>query len=177
MKRLFGIEQRIRNLENSVNEISNSIKEISKHVNELRDVGKSEQLVEGNKHKHMDYIQSTISRLTSNSFYLKGWSITVVTAIVALSIKEGEKGIYICALILTFAFWCLDAYYLRQEKLYRELYDKVSKTDGKNIDFSMNVSEYKGKVQNIPCIMIWNISVTPLYLSISIVLIILIHVV
>lgn len=131
-----------------------------------------------NKHKHMDYIQSAITRMASNSFYLKGWNITIVAAIVALSIKESDWKIYACALFLTIIFWFLDSYYLKQEKLFRELYKKVSsETNDDAIDFSMDTSPYKNSVSNIPSIMFWNISVTPLYLSISVVLIILIHVI
>ena len=79
-----------------------------------------------NKYKHMDYIQSAISRMASNSFYLKGWNVTIIAAIVALSFKESDWRIYACALVLNFVFWFLDAYYLKQEKLFRELYNKVS---------------------------------------------------
>mgnify|MGYP001049121217 CR=1 FL=1 len=135
-------------------------------------------MIMDNKYKHMDYIQSTITRMGSNSFYLKGWTITIVAAIVALSIKESDWKIYACALFLTIMFWFLDSYYLKQEKLFRELYKKVSsETDDGRIDFSMDTSPYKNNVSNIPSIMFWNISVTPLYLSISVVLIILIHVI
>ena len=126
-----------------------------------------------NKYKHMDYVQSAISRMASNSFYLKGWNITIIAAIVALSFKESDWRIYACALVLNVVFWFLDAYYLKQEKLFRELYNKVSQISDDNlIDFSMNTSEFKEKVSAIPCIMI-----TPLYLSISVVLLVLIHIV
>ena len=130
-----------------------------------------------NKYKHMDYIQSAISRMASNSFYLKGWNVTIIAAIVALSFKESDWRIYACALVLNVVFWFLDAYYLKQEKLFRELYHKVSKISDDNlVDFSMDTSEFK-KVSKIPCIMIKNISITPLYLSISIVLLVLIRIV
>ena len=62
-------------------------------------------MIMDNKYKHMDYIQSTITRMGSNSFYLKGWTITIVAAIVALSIKESDWKIYACALFLTIMFW------------------------------------------------------------------------
>ena len=126
----------------------------------------------------MDYIQSAISRMASNSFYLKGWNVTIIAAIVALSIKESDWKIYACALILNLVFWFLDAYYLKQEKLFRELYNKVSKISDDNlVDFSMNTSEFIEKVSAIPYLMIKNISITPLYLSISVVLFILICIV
>ena len=96
----------------------------------------------------------------------------------ALSFKESDWRIYACALVLNVVFWFLDAYYLMQEKLFRELYDKVSKiSDDSLVDFSMNTSEFKEKVSAIPCLMIKSISITPLYLSISAVLLVLIHVV
>lgn len=75
-------------------------------------------------------------------------------------------------------FGFLDAYYLKQEKLFRELYKKISLiSDDNAIDFSMDTREFKEKVSSIACIMIKNISRIPLYLSISVVLIILIHIV
>lgn len=137
-----------------------------------------EVLTMENKYKHMDYIQSTISRMASNSFYLKGWNITIIAAIVALSLKESDWRIYTCSLILNIIFWFLDAYYLKQEKLFRELYKKVSAiSNDDEINFSMDTREFKQNVPCILCIMAKNISITPLYLSISMVLIILIHIV
>ena len=123
-----------------------------------------------NKYKHMDYIQSAISRMASNSFYLKGWNVTIIAAIVALSFKESDWRIYACALVINFVFWFFDAYYFNQDKIL-----KIS--DDNLVDFSMNASEFKGKVSAIPCLMIKNISITPLYLSISVVLLVLIHIV
>ncbi|MCI9106418.1 MAG: hypothetical protein HFG57_10775 [Lachnospiraceae bacterium] len=131
-----------------------------------------------NKYKHMDYVQSAISRMATNSFYLKGWNITIIAAIVALSFEESDWRIYACALFLNSVFWFLDSYYLKQEKLFRELYKKISLiNDDSVIDFSMDTREFKGNVPTILCIMVKNISVTPLYFSISVVLIILIHIV
>ena len=116
--------------------------------------------------------------MASNSFYLKGWNVTVIAAIVALSFKESDWKIYACALVLNVVFWFLDAYYLKQEKLFRELYDKVSKISDDNlVDFSMITSEFNEKVSAIPCLMMKSISITPLYLSISAVLLVLIHIV
>lgn len=37
-----------------------------------------------NRIKHLDYIQSVISRMANNSFQIKTWCITVVSAIFAL---------------------------------------------------------------------------------------------
>lgn len=74
--------------------------------------------------------------------------------------------------------WFLDAYYLRQEKLFRELYNQISKIDDDEaVDFSMDTSKFKKEVFAIPRLMLTNISITPLYSSISLVLLVLICIV
>ena len=141
-----------------------------------------------NKYKHMDYVQSAISRMASNSFHIKGWNVTIIAAIVALSFKESDWRIYACALALNFVFWFLDAYYLRQEKLFREINSHVYLfcdlnnlifilVDDEAVDFSMDTSKFKKEVFAIPRLMLTNISITPLYSSISLVLLVLICIV
>lgn len=126
----------------------------------------------------MDYVQSTISRMASKSFYLKGWNVTIISAIVALSFKESDWRIYTCALVLNIVFWFLDAYYLKQEALFRKLFEKISKiSDDTQVNFSMNTDEFEKDVSAIICNMFTNISITPLYLSITVVLLLLIHIV
>lgn len=39
-------------------------------------------------------------------------------------------------------FWFLDSYYLYQERLYRSLYNNVTKKENKDIDFSLNATIY-----------------------------------
>ena len=139
------------------------------------DLGKIEM---ENKLKHLEMIQGIINRMASNSFALKGWSVTLVAGIFALSSKDANEIYFLIAYIPIIVFWFLDAYYLKQERLFRELYDKVSKISDDNlVDFSMNTSEFKEKVSAIPCLMMKSISITPLYLSISAVLLVLIHIV
>ncbi|WP_373482985.1 hypothetical protein [Acetobacterium sp.] len=38
-----------------------------------------------NKTKHLEMIQSVISRMAGNSFTLKGWAVTLIAGIFALS--------------------------------------------------------------------------------------------
>lgn len=58
-----------------------------------------------NKQKHLEFIQTTISRMANNSFLLKGWAITLVAALFALSAKDTDKSYIIVAyfpLVLVF---------------------------------------------------------------------------
>ena len=40
------------------------------------------------KMKHLELIQEVIKRMANNSFLLKGWTVTLVTGILALASKD-----------------------------------------------------------------------------------------
>ena len=92
------------------------------------------------KLKHLELAQGVINRMASNSFMLKGWAVTLVAGIFALAGKDTDKLYFLVAYVPVFVFWCLDAYYLLQERLYRSLYDKVRNTKEEDIDFSLKAT-------------------------------------
>jgi hypothetical protein len=100
-----------------------------------------------NKRKHLEIIQATINRMANCSFLIKGWCITIVSALLALSVKEGNKLIFV-ALLPIILFWILDGFFLFQERLYRSLYDETRLKKEEEIDFSMNTSNYMGGRNN-----------------------------
>lgn len=93
-----------------------------------------------NKLKHLEMIQNIISRMANNSFLLKGWTVTLVAGIFAISSKEADKIYFLIAYIPVFVFWGLDSYYLLQERLYRSLYDTIRDMDENDIDFSLKAT-------------------------------------
>lgn len=98
------------------------------------------EIIMENKLKHLEMIQGIINRMAGNSFMLKGWAVTLVAGIYALASKDANKIYYLITYVPIVIFWGLDAYYLRQERLYRKLYDKVRKQRDNEIDFSMNAA-------------------------------------
>ena len=101
------------------------------------------------KKKHLEFIQLATNRMASNSFILKGWNITLIVGLFALTLKDLSSSYLYLAILPAIAFWSLDAYYLRQEKLFRELYNFVRKTKRKEIDpYSLNTNSVKTNVKN-----------------------------
>lgn len=96
------------------------------------------------KIKHLEFIQNVINRLAANSFLIKGWCITLVSALFALAAKDTNIKYIIIAYIPVSVFWILDGYYLSQERLFRALYDQIRLTDENLIEFSMDTSAYRG---------------------------------
>ena len=93
-----------------------------------------------NKQAHLEMIQGVVNRLSHNSFLLKGWSVILVSALFALAAKDSQLLFVYLAYFPAISFWCLDGYFLRQERLFRKLYDHVRGTEENQIDFSMNTS-------------------------------------
>lgn len=98
-----------------------------------------------NKIAHLQMIQGVIDRMAGNLFYLKGWAITLLGALFAISRSDAiisDIWPSVLLIILLFLFWGLDGYFLSLERCFRDLYDKVRKLDEKDIDFSMNIGEF-----------------------------------
>lgn len=115
-------------------------------------------------------IQDIIKRMASNSFNVKTWAVTLIVA--TLLFKGNDKHIFI-AFIPLFAFWYLDAYYLRQERLFREIHKWITiyRIDNEDKLFDFNPTKFTDKVQSTKRIM-WSISILPFYGSIFLMLLV-----
>lgn len=121
------------------------------------------------KMKHLEFVQNVITRMNTNSFQLKGWMITIVSAMLALYASSDNKVLYIfVAIVPVIIFWCLDAFYLKQERLYRKLYKDV--VEDNNIQrFDMNASKY----EVCYCKVFWSKTIAGLYCTIAVLLLLL----
>jgi len=108
--------------------------------------------------KYLEIIQEVVKRMASNSFLIKGWTITVSVAGFGLFVNNHRDKFFLELLFFaTFIiiFWILDAYYLKKERIFIKLYEKVaSSKNGEGIrDFSLNTANYNNKVTSVLGIM------------------------
>ena len=113
----------------------------------------------GRKVNHLEMIQGIVNRLAKSSFLLKGWTVILVSALFALAAKDSKIYFIYLAYFPGLAFWGLDGYYLRQERLFRKLYESKVKEFNENSKkiqelFTMNVKSYESEVNSIPRLMI-----------------------
>lgn len=111
----------------------------------FRKKGDSMDLVP-NKQAHLEMIQGIVNRLSQNSFLLKGWSVILISAMFALASKDNKLMFIFLAYFPSILFWCLDGFFLRQERLYRELYDHVRLMEEGEVDFSMDTTTVEANV-------------------------------
>src|ERR1700735_1793798 len=77
--------------------------------------------------KHLEFIQLVIARLGTNSFLAKGWALTVAGALYGFAVTHLNPSIALLGLVPVIAFWWLDSFFLRTERLYRCLYEDARK--------------------------------------------------
>lgn len=99
--------------------------------------------------EHLKLMQAVVTRLAQNSFAIKGWAVALVAAIFVVANTRTGPNYFLIALLPTLAFWGLDAYYLRQERLFRKLYDSIrtaTESEMQGSLFSMDTSPYNAQV-------------------------------
>jgi hypothetical protein len=76
------------------------------------------------------------------SFLVKGWSVTLVSALFALAAKDSDARYAFIPYIPVATFWTLDGFFLFQERVYRCLFSAADKGSVK--PFDMNAAQFKG---------------------------------
>ncbi len=94
------------------------------------------------KLKHLEFIQNVITRMNTNSFLIKGWTITLISALFALAAKDSNIKFVLVSYIALPIFWGLDGFFLAMERRYRDLYNEVTSKTENEIDFSMDTNKF-----------------------------------
>jgi hypothetical protein len=89
------------------------------------------------KLKHLEFIQAIITRMANNSFLIKGWSLTIAAGTCGFALDKTKPLVIAVGVAAAIIFWGLDGYFLHQERLFRDVYNKVAKRSESEIDFSM----------------------------------------
>jgi hypothetical protein len=91
--------------------------------------------------KHLEMIQTVIARLGSDSFLVKGWAVATTGVFLGFAVSNDESWLALPSVLVTAMFWVLDTYYLRSERLFRLLYDRVRMAERNDYEpFAMNAT-------------------------------------
>lgn len=97
--------------------------------------------------KELDLIQNCVTRMSQNSFNVKGWLIALLVAVIAL-LPEMINIVALCFMIvgIVLVFWFLDGFFLKIETLYRWKYNWVISKRLKSDDFFYNLNPHNKKM-------------------------------
>ena len=90
-----------------------------------RDGPKARATSETVRLKHLDYVQSVVSRMAHSSTQAKSWLLPVVTATFGYALTQRSGTVAMLGIAAVLLFGYMDASYLRQERAYRRLYNAV----------------------------------------------------
>lgn len=90
--------------------------------------------------KHLELVQAVIDRLGTNGFLVKGWALTAAGIFLGVSVQTESWELAVVSLLPTLGFWGLDAYFLRCERLFRHLYDRIRVGEGDVAPFYMSAT-------------------------------------
>ena len=105
-------------------------------------------------HKEIDLTQGIINRMANNSFLLKGWLVSLIAVILALTkdtIVATDLSYFSLILLLPIiVFWYLDAFFLHKERCYRKLYEWViaNRSNSTENSYDLNYKRFEKDVKS-----------------------------
>lgn len=120
------------------------------------------------KEKHIEIVQNIIERLANNSFYIKGWTITLLTALIAVYASTKNISFVILSILPVIIFWLLDSYYLWQERLFRRLYESIVNGEYPS-DYTINLKNVEASdIKYIS--VVFSKTILPIYLGMIVII-------
>ncbi|POS63018.1 hypothetical protein ASQ43_04250 [Parasaccharibacter apium] len=120
------------------------------------------------KRQYLSFIQAIVSRLSDHCKAIKMGTVTFLAGAVAYLAAHPNNvqlswKVITCYAVIIVVLWILDAYYLRQERLFRKLYNESSEINNlSQFTYKMDVKHLERKVSGLHRIM-FSITIWPIY--------------
>jgi hypothetical protein len=79
--------------------------------------------------KELEMVQAIITRLAGYGAVIKNWCITVTTGVCGFAISQHKPAVILLAFLPIIVFSILDAEYLRAERRYRAVFNRLRSED------------------------------------------------
>ena len=104
--------------------------------------------------EHLKLIQVVVDRMSRNSFSIKAGALTLVAGLLAVAFGINHWMVAAIGMIPIAILWGLDAFFIRQERIFRQLYDTIrlglAPEIGSAKYFSMDINQIQSEVKGIP---------------------------
>ncbi len=123
---------------------------------------------------HLGILQNVIQRMAANSSASKAWCVTLVSAVLVIVADKDKPDYAYIALLPTFVFGALDAYYLALEKAFRNSYnDFIFKLHNKTLtEMDLYSVAPKGSMSILQWTSLKSFSVWGFYISLVVLILI-----
>jgi hypothetical protein len=122
--------------------------------------------------KHLEMLQSAVSRMATQSAASKGFCITLTTALLGLAVANKLPKLGMLAFAPIVAFALLDTQYLRLERRFRSLYENIVSEDWSTMPNFRMKPDSAPKYAYWSCMFSWSILVfyLPLIAGVGVIL-------
>lgn len=93
------------------------------------------------KEKLLEIIQTNIARFSNQSFLIKGWSVTLLSALLVFSKGSANLKYNFLFGFLIIGFWGLDSFYLLQERKFRKHFNNIISESIDRLDLNLDYLE------------------------------------
>lgn len=90
------------------------------------------------KRQHLSFAQDIITRMAQSSANAKSWFLPVATATYGYAFTQSSVAVAVLGIVATVVFGILDIGYLRTERKYRDLYERIAIGDSDVPRYSLN---------------------------------------
>lgn len=94
---------------------------------------------------YLQMIESIIDRISNKSGNIKGFAVSIVAGVTALSFKETSPWVLLLSFLTILIFLWMNIYYLGMERKYRFLYKQVC--EGKEVDFNLSLDLKESEIK------------------------------
>lgn len=119
------------------------------------------------RRQHLIFIQEIVARMANVSAMVKGWSLTVVTAVFGVAVGTNSWKMAILGIGVALIFGYLDAHYLGLERNYRRLFNAVidsnSRVELYELDWRNALDAPPRRSVMPPWRVLWSWSILPFY--------------
>lgn len=99
----------------------------------------TEDVSPDDRRQHLSFIQAIVTRMSQASSSSKTWLLPIVSLTYGYAVTKEQFWVAVLGMLGVLIFGLLDANYLKQERAFRKLYDKVA-SGGEIPTFSLNPS-------------------------------------
>ena len=120
--------------------------------------------------KHLEIVQNNVSRMAGYNVSLKRYCVTLLTAVVGLAAAIKSPSVLLSGFVPIIMFALLDTQYLRLERQFRSIYDKIRVDPLDSVsDFAINLKN-SAKIPFLRVAISWSIAM--FYLPLAAVLLV-----
>ena len=98
-----------------------------------------------NRIMYLQMIEGIIDRMSNKSGNIKGFAVSIVAGVTALSFKETSPWVLLLSFLTIFIFLWMDIYYLGMERKYKYFFKQVC--NGKEVDFNLSLDLKESEIR------------------------------